>query len=177
MNAPSSGTEANSMSSSATNSAAETPNNGQLSLALTPSSHGSSVSSNNKIQHGPHAQPSVSDNQGGQSLMDEYFNDSRCNLDLDLEGILLPTGDINNVLDFSKFSWPVPAANDDCNFDFNIPFTADGLATASDVNPVSTLDNDRPSYLTQLSHPIDLPESPGDLVKMLDLNDKVRPFE
>jgi hypothetical protein len=176
MNAPASGTEANRMSISITDSATETLNNGQLSLELTPPSHESSVNSNNTIHHGPHAQPSISVNHSAQSLLDDYFNDANCNSDLDPEGILLPAGQIKNVLDFSKFSWPVPAANDDCNFDFDIPFMADGLATANDENPDSTIENDYPSYLNQLSQPIDLTEPPGKLVKMLDLNDKVRPF-
>jgi len=111
-----------------------------------------------------------------QSLMDEYSNNVSWNFDLDPEGILLPAGDIKNFLDFRKFSWPVLAANNDCNFDFDIPFTADGLDTANFENPVSTLKNNCPSYLNQLSQPIDLTKPPRDLVKILDLNDKVRPF-
>jgi len=176
MNAPASGTEANRMSISITNSAAETLNNEQRSLELTPPSHEGSVNSNNTIQHGSHAQPSISVNHSAQSLMDDYFNDANCSLDLDPEGILLPAGEIKNVLDFSKFSWPVPDANDDCDFDFDIPFAADGLATANDENPDSTIENDYPSYLNQSSQPIDLTEPPRNLVKMLDLNDKVRSF-
>jgi hypothetical protein len=176
MKAPASGTEANRTSISIANSATETLSNGQLSLELTPLSHESSIHSINTIQHGSHAQTSISDNHITQSLMDNYFNEANCSLDLDPETISVPARNIKDVLDISKFSWPVSAANDDCNFDFDMPFTTDGQATTNNESPDLTIKNHYPSYLNQLSHTIDLTEPPGDLVKMPDLNEKVRPF-
>ncbi|KAL3417086.1 integral membrane protein duf6 [Phlyctema vagabunda] len=107
-----------------------------------------------------------------QSLMDDCSREANWNFDLDPEGILLPVGDTKNVFDFSKFSWPIPPLNDDYSFDFDVPFTADGLDTASGENLASAPKNDCPLLLNQSSQPIDLTESPGDLAKMLDLNDK-----
>lgn len=110
-----------------------------------------------------------------QGLIDEFTSDASWNFDLDPEGILLPTGDIENVLDFGRFSWPVSAPNDDCNFEIDVPFTADGVGTANDENTVSTIENSCPSHLNLFSQTTILNEPSRD-DKMLDLNDKVRVF-
>lgn len=164
--------KANRIDSSIPTSAAEVPKNGQPSPVLTIPSQGSPINSNSTVQ--THAQPSASDSHGAQNLMDEYSNDANWNFDLDLEGILLPPGDIKNVLDLQKFSWPVLSANDDCNFDFDIPFTTDGLESANVETPVSTLNNECTSYSRPLSHSLNSTEGAGDLVKLLDINGKVR---
>nr|BBL33410.1 hypothetical protein [Helminthosporium velutinum] len=164
--------KANGTSSSITAPAAEVLNNGQPSPALNIPFQGSPVNSNDTVP--THAQSSTSDSYSAQSLMDEYSNDTNWNFDFDLEGILLPPGDLRNVLDFQKFSWPALAANDDRNLDFDVPVTADGLHTANYETPVATLHNEYPPYLRPLSHSLHSTEGPGDWVKMVDINDKVR---
>ncbi|PVH98313.1 hypothetical protein DM02DRAFT_596157 [Periconia macrospinosa] len=164
--------KANGTSSSITAAAAEVPNNGQPSPALTIPFQGSPVNSNDTVP--THAQSSTSDSHSAQSLLDAYSNDTNWNFDFDLERILLPPGDARNVLDFPKFSWPVLAPNDDGNLDLDVPVTADGLDTANYETPVTTLHNEYPPYLRSLSHSLHSTEGPGDWVKMVDINDKVR---
>lgn len=94
---------------------------------------------------------------------------------MDPDGILLSTEAMKIMLDFDTVSWPVLAVNADCNLNFDIPFAADGLDTANTASSVSPHDNDRFSYLNQLSQPpIDLTEPSGELDKISDLNAKVR---
>ena len=174
MNAPKSRTMLIEFGSNIPTSTAEVPNNGQPSPVLTIPSQGSPINSNDTVQ--THAQPSTSDSHSSQSLWNEFSHDVNWNFDLDLEGILLPPGDIKNVLDLQKFSWPVLGANDDCNFDFDVPFTADVLGTANVETPVSTLNNECTSYSKSLSNSLNSAEEPEDLVKLLNINGKVRSF-
>ncbi|TVY85215.1 Terrein cluster-specific transcription factor terR [Lachnellula suecica] len=137
----------------------ETQNTGQLSPPLTAAS----------TENG---RSSITDSLNTVSTMD-YAEDSAWNVDIDPEGIhsLLPTTDIRNILDLSRFSWPTTATDNDYQFDFDIPFTTEPTEGSTGVNSVALTD-DGSSFLNQTTRPFE-PTDSGDMVRMLDLNDKV----
>jgi hypothetical protein len=67
---------------------------------------------------------------------DEYSEDPTWNIEIDPEGIhsLIPTTDVRNMFDLSKFSWPPSMTDSSGLFDFDIPFTADQNDVAVNLN-------------------------------------------
>lgn len=162
---------------SATKLAVEAPSHGQLSPGLTPPSHDNNINDlNDTVQNGSHSlSSSISDNISCvQSLVDGFSEDSTWSVDIDPEGILLPTTNVGNPLDLGKFSWPTSLTDSECQFGFDIPYTMDLHDAPTAPNTVTVTSGDASPYPTQPNQPFESFEPSVELIRLLDLNNKVR---
>ncbi|KAH8585600.1 hypothetical protein B0O99DRAFT_646535 [Bisporella sp. PMI_857] len=136
-----------------TSEPAEAPDDAHLSPGLTLSFANTNSLTNDSLET-LHGQSLIADDQTAlRTLGDEY---------------------IGSMLGLSTFSWPFSRTDTDCQFDFDLPFTAENTDSSAGANSTALTDLDTNPSFHRLSRTTEPAESPGELIKFLNPNNKVR---
>ncbi|KAH8588738.1 hypothetical protein B0O99DRAFT_638470 [Bisporella sp. PMI_857] len=134
-----------------TSEPAEAPDDAHLSPGLNPSLANTNSVTNDSLETS-HRQSLIADDQTAlRTLGDE------------------------SVLGLSRFSWQFPRTDDDCQFDFSHPFTAENTDSSAVANSTALTDLDTSPSFNRSPCTAEPAEPPGELIRFLNPTDKVRP--
>ncbi|KAL9114946.1 MAG: hypothetical protein Q9227_001189 [Pyrenula ochraceoflavens] len=157
----------------AINVAIGAPDSAQLSPGLIPRSAGT-----DSLKNGSHKSTqgitSISEDHLNQntvpSVPDEYVETVPWNVD---QMPPLPSTDTGSIQDYNASSWPLFTMDNDWQFDFDIPLTADPINTSTAVSSTALTELDMSPMYSRSIHSLDSTASSAELIASLGLTEKV----